>query len=209
MDSILYFIFIIITLGLLFLLYWMAFRRPTLSFAGKKRNLTDAAKAKPVVSRLQRMARMYDYKVIAPAQLAIEGKYADLDAILVGSFGVLGVKCIGLCGEIYGSADDATWLQVTGEQRVSFTNPMQAAQADTRVIRDALFMAKLKNVPVETVCVFTNSHASLVLPRSTGHYTLRSFKQLLKNSRFTQEKRVDIAATTQAIEKWVSPAAKV
>ena len=85
-------------------------------FAGKKndglekprkaKNLNDSQKSAEPLRIAKRFAVLHQYQVIAPAQLAKDGKYADLDFILVGWFGLLCVKCIGLGGQIYGSLED-------------------------------------------------------------------------------------------------------
>ena len=137
------------------------------------------------------------------AQIAKDGKFADLDFIIVGWFGLLCVKCIGLGGQIYGNPGDPMWLQVDAEKRISFENPMRAAEADTRLVRDTLFTANLRGIQVETVCVFTNKKATLALPRGTGHYTLKDFKALLGKSKYEQDKGVDIPQTVDAVKKWV------
>lgn len=169
----------------------------------KAKNLDDSKKSAEPLRITRRFAALHQYAVIAPAQLAKDGKFADLDFILVGWFGLLCVKCIGLGGQIYGSLEDEMWLQLDGEKRISFANPMRAAEADTRLVRDTLFAAKLRNIQVETVCVFTNKSATLMLPRTTGHYTMREFKALLDKSKYDQDKGVDIPKTVEAVKKWV------
>ncbi|MBD5092905.1 MAG: NERD domain-containing protein [Subdoligranulum sp.] len=169
----------------------------------KAKNLDDSKKSAEPLRATKRFAALHQYQVIAPAQLAKDGKFADLDFILVGWFGLLCVKCIGLGGQIYGSLEDDMWLQVDADKRISFANPMRAAEADTRLVRDTLFAAKLRNIPVETVCVFTNKKATLLLPRTTGHYTLKEFKALLDKSKYDQDKGVDIPKAVEAVKKWV------
>lgn len=168
------------------------------------KNISNAAGS--ALAATKRFAAMQHFEVIAPAHLAKNGKFADLDFILVGCFGLLCVKCVGLGGEIYGSASDAKWLQVTGGERIPFDNPIQQAAADTRLVRDALFTAKMKNVNVETVCVFTNRKAQLSLPRSTGHYTLKDYRALLGKDRLRAEKNVDIAKAAAAVRAYLAPA---
>ena len=168
----------------------------------KAKNLSDSRKSAEPLRITRRFAALHQYQVIAPAQLAKDGKFADLDFILVGWFGLLCVKCIGLGGQIYGSLEDEMWLQLDGDKRVSFANPMRAAEADTRLVRDTLFAAKLRSIPVETVCVFTNKSAALMLPRTTGHYTVKEFKALLDKSKYDQDKGVDIPQTVEAVKKW-------
>lgn len=168
----------------------------------KAKNLDDSKKGAEPLRIARRFAALHQYQVIAPAQLAKDGKFADLDFILVGWFGLLCVKCIGLGGQIYGSLEDEMWLQLDGAKRVSFANPMRAAEADTRLVRDTLFAAKLRNLGVETVCVFTNKNATLMLPRTTGHCTVKEFKALLNKSKYDQDKGVDIPQTVEAVKKW-------
>lgn len=160
-------------------------------------------KKRKALSAARRFAALHQYQVIAPAQIAKDGKFADLDFIIVGWFGLLCVKCVGLGGQIYGNPGDPMWLQVDAEKRISFENPMRAAEADTRLVRDTLFTANLRGIQVETVCVFTNKKATLALPRGTGHYTLKDFKALLGKSKYEQDKGVDIPQTVDAVKKWV------
>lgn len=151
-----------------------------------------------VVRQLRRYAALHEYKVVAPVQVTGVHGTTDLDAVLVGWFGVLGVKCLGYGGEVYGSLDQADWVQTLNGARRSFKNPMTRAQQSGLVLRDALFAAGLKSVPVETVVVFTNKGAQLALPRSTGHYTEKSFSAYLKTSRFEEDKKVEVEPVAAA-----------
>jgi len=169
----------------------------------KSGDLAASQKSAAPLRAARTFAGLHQYKVIAPAQIAKDGKLADLDFIVVGCFGLLCVKCIGLGGQIYGGLDDEMWLQVNGERRVSFVNPMREAEADTRLVRDTLITAGMRNVSVETVCVFTNKKAVLSLPRNTGHFTRKTFRALLQKSKYEQEKNVDIPRAVEAVQKWV------
>ncbi len=169
----------------------------------KAKNQKSEKSIKKPLQAARRFAAMQQYQVISPARLAKNGVFADIDFIIVGVFGLLCVKCIGLGGEIYGSAGDANWLQVIGENRTSFDNPLQRSTADTRLVRDSLFAAKLKSVPVETVCVFTNKTATLAVPRGAGHLTVKEFKALLGKDRFLTDKKVDIEKAAAAVKEYL------
>ena len=195
---------VIITLLCLFLIIYFLWRSDSPLFRRKPKDLPDAKKADKPLGAARRMALMNGYQVISPACLAKDCKLAELDFILVGTFGVLCVKCVGRGGSIYGSAGDAMWLQVKNQDRISFANPILEAERDTRLVRDILFSAKLKNIPVETVCVFTNPVASLALPRSTGHSTVKEFRSLLGQSRFLQERKIDRDAVCTALRAYVT-----
>lgn len=194
-------IIVFAVLCMLVLVYFL-WRGDFPAFQRKAKDLPDAKKANKPLGAAKRMALMNGYQILSPACLAKDGKLADLDFILVGTFGVLCVKCVGRGGSIYGSVGDAMWLQVKNQDRISFANPLLEAERDTRVVRDILFSAKLKSIPVETVCVFTNPSASLALPRSTGHYTVKEFRALLGQSRFLQERKIDLEAVCTALRAY-------
>ena len=157
--------------------------------------------ADAILRAVRRFAASEDYAVIAPVKVQGTKDAADLDLVLVGWFGVLGVKCLGWGGEVYGSLDEAEWTQVLPQGRRTFENPMTRAGKSERALRDALFAAKLKNVPVETVVVFTNPAASLNLPRSTGHYTEKTFLAYLKGPRFREDKKVEVEPVAAALRQ--------
>ena len=117
---------------------------------------------------------------------------------MVGWFGVLGVKCLGYGGEVYGSPDEAEWVQTVNGARRKFKNPIARSKQSGLVLRDALFAAGLKSVPVETVVVFTGKRVQLALPRSTGHYTEKSFSAYLKSSRFEEDKKIQVEPVAAA-----------
>lgn len=145
-----------------------------------------------IVRQLTRYASMQEYKVVEPVNLVGVHGTTDLDALLVGWFGVLGVKCLGYGGDIYGSLDQEEWSQTLNGKRRNFQNPMTRAQKSSLVIRDVLFEAGIKNVPVETAVVFTGKNPQLMLPRSTGHYTPATFTAYLKSIHFEEDKNVQV-----------------
>lgn len=153
------------------------------------------------VQALRSFARSNSFRFIAPARLVRGENTAKLDAVMVGYFGVLGLKALGYNGEIYGEAGDENWLQVGEDgQRNYFANPITEAAADVRVVRDALFTKKLKKVPVEVVCVFTNPKAQIALPRSTGHLNLKEFKALLRKDKYLEDTGLDLDAVEGALK---------
>ena len=56
--------------------------------------------ASDVVARVRRYARLNDFQVVVPARWAKDGKLAEFDCVLVGYFGVLGIRCMGYSGRI-------------------------------------------------------------------------------------------------------------
>ena len=159
----------------------------------------SAAKA---VAAAKRFARSHSFGFIKNPNLSANGRTARMDALVVGYFGVLGVKALGYGGSIYGHADEKVWVQKTNDaNRREFPNPLQEAATDIRVIRDILFAEKLKTVPVEVVVVLTNDKADLALPKQTGHYTLKEFRALLKKEKYRKDTGLDLEKLKACMEK--------
>lgn len=155
--------------------------------------------AEAVLRQLRRYAVTNEFRVVEPVQIGNDKISADLDALLVGWFGVLGVKCLGYGGTIYGQASDSEWVQEMNGQRRVFANPLKRAEQSARAVRQALFEAKIKNVPVETVVVFTGKKTQLALPRSCGHYTIEQFSTYLKSVHFEEDKKVEVEPVAAAL----------
>lgn len=161
----------------------------------------EHANAETVLRLLNRYAATNEFKVVTPVNVQ-EGKIsADLDALLVGWFGVLGVKCLGYGGTVYGQPDEEEWVQDVLGQRRTFKNPLRRAEESARAVREALFEAHIKRVPVETVVVFTGKKTELAVPRSCGHYTVDQFSSYLKSAHFEEDKNVDVDQVAAVFEK--------
>lgn len=201
-------IFLLILVIILTALITLFFqRKKALAHSSQPREDLSAVQArKKALAIAKHFAGEHNCKILSPVTIAKNGKFADFDFILAGSFGLLCVKCIGLSGEIFGSKQDEEWAQVQNGTRTTFSNPLTVAAQDARVVRDCLFHAKIKNTPVESICIFTNPKASLVFPRSTGHYTLKTFRNLLQKEKFRLDKKVDATQAINAIQPFLSNA---
>lgn len=167
---------------------------------GKGKNHGRAFNSEKVVAAARRFAGQNSFRFIAPARLGKDGAVADLDAVVVGYFGVLGVISLGYSGEIYGEAGEDTWLQVAPDgTRTRFENPVNAAAAAVRVVRDALFGQKMKKVPVEVVYVFATPDAQLAVPRSMAPMRLKQFKELLKKEKYLEDCGLDLDTVEGAL----------
>lgn len=196
-----YLILLIAVVALLAILMVMLNGSGALGDTKKRRakDLEGARASAPILGAARRFAALHQYEVIEASRIEANGKSADIDFAVVGCFGVLCVKCVGLCGTIYGGADEDEWARVKNDARETFANPIRECAAVTRVVRDVLFAAKRKNVPVETVCVFTNPKAELVLPRGTGHLTAQEFRSMLGRGKYLYDKGVDEKAVAELL----------
>lgn len=152
------------------------------------------------VAALKGFARSHDFRFIEPAVLGRGDATAHIDALVIGYFGIIGIKAYGYNGEVYGGANEKEWAQIVEGNRTTFANPITEAAADVRVVRDALLAAKIRQLPVEVLCVFTDASAQLAIPRNTGHYTLKEFKSYLKKEKFLEDKGIDLDAAEAAIK---------
>lgn len=157
-----------------------------------------------------RFARSNSFKVISPAVVRGKNGTARLEAVVIGPFGILGVKGLGYYGNVYGTKDEKEWLNVTAlGARTKFPNPILESAADVRVLRDALFAKNIKVVPVEVVSVFTAKEVQLGLPRDAGHYTMKTYKAYLNKEKFLEEKNFNVEKAEEAIRAaLVVPAAE-
>lgn len=154
------------------------------------------------IGAMRSFARKNSFRFVSPAVLQCGDAKMELDAIVIGYFGVLGVISLGYSGEIYGEAGDDNWLQVAEDgSRNSFPNPITQSSAAVRVIRDALFKEKMKRVPVEVVYVFSNEKAQLALPRSIGPMDLKAFKKLLAKEKYLDDCGLDMDKVEEAVRK--------
>ena len=178
----------IVSVSMLVLTLYLFYRRKNPKRGAVKDGKSGEGRA---VSQMRSFARVNSFRLLAPARLENKGKTADLDAVVAGHFGVLGVKELPFNGEVYGAANEKEWVRVDANgERTVFANPFTEAAADARVLRSLFTDAKLKQVPIEVVCVFTGQTVQLALPRSTGHHTLQSFKSLLKKEKYMEDNNV-------------------
>ncbi len=151
-------------------------------------------------------AKSSGFRCISPASIRGKNGTAQLEAVVVGPFGVLGVKALGYYGNVYGSKKEKEWVNVTTlGTRTLFPNPIAEAAADVRILRDALAEKNIKVVPVEVICVFTASEVQLGLPRDTGHFTMKSYKAYLDKEKFLEEKNFNVDAAFEALQDAQEP----
>lgn len=157
---------------------------------------------KKAASALKSFARRNGFVYISPAKMKTKSGIANIDAIAIGPFGVVGVVGMGYYGDVYGRAEDNIWVSMTpSRKRTEFQNPVTEASAYVRVIRDALFAKGIKMVPVEVLPVFTTDELQIGVPSGTGHYSWKEYKKYLKKDKFKEEKSFKMDAVVAAIRE--------
>lgn len=162
---------------------WFYFRQVN----PKKDAVKDAKNRNKRALRVaRRFARSNGFHYIAPAALQNDERKANLDALVIGSFGVLGVKALGYNGQIYSNDGDREWLQVVDDERRFFDSPVSEALSDVRVIQNILLKNNIKQTPVQVLCVFTDPKVELLLSGAGNCFTVKKFKQILNSDKFLE-----------------------
>jgi hypothetical protein len=169
-------------------------------FVLKRNPFTKTAKnkgrtyAKKLVTKpLAAFAKSNRFAFIAPFNVKRGDYAANLEGVVVGYFGILAVINLGYSGTVYGAASDDKWKQVAENGKGTFfENPINEASTAVRAIRDVLFAAKIKKVPVEVVYVFSHPKVQLALPRSIAPLKIKTYKKLLKKEKYMDDCGLDI-----------------
>ncbi len=158
-------------------------------------NVNTGAAAKVLKS----YAARNDCRVLGPLTLTKGERTVTLDCVLVGWFGVLGVKSLGYNGQVYGNPKDAQWLWSSTGKRENFPNPINDCALAARLMREALMQAGVRNPDSEAVYVFTDSKVELFIPRDAGAMKLADLRSLLRKDKYHTDKGHDLDKMCQAL----------
>lgn len=173
------------------------------SNTGPRRAKADANTA-AAVKLLKSFAARSQSRVLGPVTLKKGDKTAQLDGVLVGYFGVLGLKTFGYNGQVYGTPKDAHWLWVSANKRENFDNPIEECALAARIMREALMNAGVRNPDCEATYVFTAPKLELCIPRSVGAMTLKELKSYLRKEKFHADKGYDLDVLCKALEPFLN-----
>ncbi|MBQ8612194.1 MAG: NERD domain-containing protein [Oscillospiraceae bacterium] len=161
------------------------------------------ANANAAVTALRSFAVNNGCKVLGPVRFTRGEQTVTLDGVLVGWFGVLGVKGIGYNGQIYGNPKEQQWLWVSADKRESFANPMEECTLAARMMREALMKAGVRSPESEAVVVFTDSKAELCIPRDAGVMKVADLRSYLRKEKFQKDRGYDLDVMCAALEPFV------
>lgn len=184
-EQMIYVLFMI-TIGVCILLVWLYVNRKKVFKPGK--NAPKETNVQRVFAEMNRFAKQNEFICLEHVDLGGEPK-TEVDAVLVGDFGVLGVLAFGYNNEIYGTAEEDTWMQKGPKGTVRFENPLQQAKRAERQLRNTLRAGNVKQVRIEVVCVFTNPKAEMNVPKRAGLLSLGEFKKKLREDENYQKSR--------------------
>lgn len=152
---------------------------------------------------LKSYAAANDCRVLGPMTLTYKGQTAQLDGVLLGWFGVLGIKALGYNGQVYGGPRQAQWLWASADRRENFASPTEECALAVRALREALMQAGVRNPDCEAVCVFTDPKVELAIPPDSGVLRLRQLRAYLRKDKFQADKGYDLDVLTNALSPLV------
>ncbi len=142
-------------------------------------------------------------KVIEAVELQKDGDSYYFDGVLIGCFGVYAVQCYGHNGQIYGNPKDKQWLWVSANKRESMANPVDQAEQATRVLRECLIKAGLRNPECEVGFVFTDARAELCVPRSVSPMKTKDLRKQLGKEKYRKDKGFDTDRVSEILTQYV------
>ena len=173
----------------------------TIVFFNKKVQAENPKAGAAVAGPLRRWAPLHSAKVIGPVTLYKEGEAVCIESILVGTFGVLAVKAVGLSGDIFGDPKEDTLLQVVKNVRTAVPNPFLEQALAAKMLRELLTAEKIKVPVLDCVCVFSEKGVLVNIPKNASFLYLRDLWKSLDKARYLTDNGVDVAAVVAAIEK--------
>ena len=165
---------------------------------GRKKENANAA-----VAVLKSFAANNSCKVLGPVTLTKGDRTARLDAVLVGWFGVLGIKSYGYNGQVYGNAGEDEWVWVSADKREKFENPIGECTLAARLMREALMNAGVRAPESEAVYVFTDSKLEMCIPRNLNPMNLSDLRSYLRKDKFQKDRGYDLDTMVAALEPFV------
>lgn len=187
-------IFLLVALVLILAAVWYAEREPKGPRRARDNKNTDAA-----VRVLKQYAARNGFRVLGPVTFTRNGRTAHLDGVLLGWFGVLGVKAFGYNGQVYGNPREAQWLWACADRRESFPNPAEECALAARLMREALMKAGIRTPETEAVYVFTDPKVELAIPANANAMKTADLRAYLRREKFRADKGYEVDQLYEAL----------
>ena len=140
---------------------------------------------------------------IVPGTLEHEGATASLAALVITRSRVLGFNCFGYGGTVYAGSGDEDWRQVLNGEEKKIDSPVVRNRKQKEIVDAVLKECGYPNIPSEIYGVFTASGVILKDNRTTRCHTQNAMMEILKGSRYMEDKGVDPAKVGKALEAHV------
>ena len=114
-----------------------------------------------MVSDLIIFSRKNKTGLVYPGTIQFGGKTGNIAAFVVTKSKVIGLNCFGFGGRIIHDSASSEWRQQINEVTQNIPDPLKLNQEQYALARAALDANGMKDLPLEIVAVFTNSHVSI------------------------------------------------
>ena len=143
---------------------------------------------------LKKFARKRKYEVYSDLKINNKGQEYIFDNLLIGEFGALLVESFRESGELYGSAADESFINITlKNKRVLCENLSKKLLKNTAVLREIVTENKIYNVKIEGAIVIENKNCKQMLTVPDSIFNLKELKKYLSLEKFEEGKSDKIA----------------
>ena len=170
-------------------------------FQKNKANRIGQKGEKTVSKVLKQIARKNHWKLINDLYLPLYDKTTQIDHLLIGPFGVAVIETKALAGEIYGNANDQDWVQIIGEEKRRFYNPLLQNKAHIDCVQHILKKEKIYRVNIDSLVVFSAKRVQLAIPSGMPVISWDLLKKYFKKSRYQKDNEINPDAVFSALLK--------
>lgn len=157
---------------------------------------------------LKRYALTRNFKVLTDVVIRHDDQLIDVEAVLVGFFGVLLVQTCGARGEYYGKIEDENWVFVLDDKkdldiREPMKNPLFLQRKAIQGLRQEFANRRIYNVDIDQAVVIGNSSrkTAVFVTQEDLLFTRKEFKAYLKRVKFDKDLGINVEDVSRAIEE--------
>lgn len=177
-------------------------------FQGKQRLFYThngrASEIEELLVKVKTYAFKRGMKIVFPGNIHYQDQISPTTMILVGSFGLLLIRCYGFGGHIYLDETGEKFLQNMNKTIREIPSPIQSMFHEKALLRQALNQTDFQTTPIYTASVFTRSGTILSVPEAALVFDRSGFLSWLKTSpRFACDNQVETARLAELLVKMV------
>ena len=177
-------------------------------FSGKTKLLLSHnaphTEVEELLVKLKKYAFKHNMKIVFPGSIRIQQQISPTTMILVGSFGILLIRCYGFGGHIFVDPDSGNWKQQMNEQQKEIPSPLLSMEKERGLMETALKEQNLPQAPIFTASVFTRRDVLLNVPTSLHVFDRVSFLQWLKEDPlFFEDRSLSVSEITRTLVELV------
>lgn len=157
-------------------------------------DVSDKSAAKATRRLLYRFGLPRGFKVLSNVALK-DGKGEILiENVLIGYFGILLIRTLGIRGEYYGTLDSESWALVAKDKKYALENPVKRLEREEAALRTVFSRNKIYNVPIERIVYISSKSRKTAVYVTHGGELLLGGKLsgYLEKSKFEKDTGLDV-----------------